>query len=319
MVAQQAGVAKSTVSRVLNGRGGVTPATEALVMEAVERLNYHPDPVARKLSFGQTSLVGLNDAYGNRRLIPYVMLFRNHFAAAIASSGLRVEEVPSSPDGLPEWLPDAMVLAGVHDDDPRLAHLRRANIPFVVVGKAEGERWVCPDDFDGGRQVGEHLTNLGHRDLLLLMGDNQPGGLLGAAYPKHGDAARVRGFRSVLAEESTNVFIARCDFTSLGAFLAVQRALRAHPFTAVFALTDEMAVGAVRAVEESGRHVPDDVSVVGFDDLPEVGEKLTTVRQDVRVVAVTAVELLGEALRAEPPRSVSVPVQLVVRGTTSRR
>lgn len=318
MVAQQAGVAKSTVSRVLNNRGRVAAATKVLVLEAVERLNYNPDPVARELSFGHTALVGLNDAYGNRRLVPYVMLFRNHFAAALASSGFRVVEVPSKTNGLPEQLPDAMVLAGVYDDDPRLEYLRRADVPFVVVGKAEGERWVCPDDFDGGRQAAEHLLKLGHQNMLLLMGDDRN---FSPSYPKHGDAERARGFRKAVesSQTETRITVARCDFTSLGAFLAVRRAFETDTFTAIFALTDEMAVGAVRAAEDSGRHVPGDISVVGFDDLPEIGETLTTVRQDVRKVALVAVELLSEALRGEHARSVQLPVQLVVRGTTARR
>ncbi len=319
-VAKQAGVAKSTVSRVVNGKGGVTSSTEARVLRAITKLGYSPDPVAQELSRGRILQIGLNEAYGNRRLIPYAMLFRDYFAKGLASSGFRITDVPSKPDGLPEHLADALVLTGVYDEDPRLSYLRTAGIPFVVMGKVEGERWVCPDDFDGGRQAGDHLMKLGHRKVLVVMGEKRPSDLLSASYPKHGDAQRLQGFRAALEPyKDAEFYVARCDFTTLGAFLAVQRALKTHDFTGVFALTDEMAVGVVRAVEEQGYRVPGDVSVVGFDDMPELGGALTTVRQDIREIAATTVVLLREALEGTPARGVQVPVRLVARHTTARR
>ncbi len=106
----------------------------------------------------------------------------------------------------------------------------------------------------------------------------------------------------------------------LGAYRALRRALDAgRRFSAVFAASDEMAQGAVAALEDAGLGVPRDVSVVGFDDLPEFGEGLTTVRQDIGKVAETAVTLLKEGLAGKPVRHEVIPVQLVVRGTTARR
>ena len=90
-------------------------------------------------------------------------------------------------------------------------------------------------------------------------------------------------------------------------------------FSAVFAASDEMALGVLAALEDLGLNVPGDVSVVGFDDLPEVGEGLTTVRQDVGDIAARAVKLLKEGWRGEPLRSEVVPVKLIVRGTTARK
>jgi LacI family transcriptional regulator len=115
-------------------------------------------------------------------------------------------------------------------------------------------------------------------------------------------------------------FLLDGDFTTLGAYRAVRRALeQGLRFSAVFAASDEMAIGAIAALEDMGLRVPLDVSVVGFDDLPEIGEGLTTVRQDIGKIAATVVALLKEGLQGMPVRHEVVPVQLIVRGTTSRR
>src|SRR5690606_9664479 len=90
-------------------------------------------------------------------------------------------------------------------------------------------------------------------------------------------------------------------------------------FSAVFAATDEMALGCLTALGDASVRVPGEVSVIGFDDMPEVGESLTTVRQEIAGVARVAVELLHEGLRGEPVRDVRVPVRLIVRGTTAER
>src|SRR5690606_6551208 len=103
------------------------------------------------------------------------------------------------------------------------------------------------------------------------------------------------------------------------AYRAVARDLADSAYTAVFAATDELANGAIAALADAGLRVPSDVSVVGFDDMPEVGEDLTTVRQDIAAIARTAVELLHEALNGAQVRALRVPVSLVVRGTTAER
>ena len=204
-----------------------------------------------------------------------------------------------------------MVLFGVHDDDARIPYLQKQGVPFVLEGHAPGQRWVRADDYSGGRQATEHLLRLGHTDILHLGGDP----LGQAAFD------RLRGYRGALAEAG-GATLEPLDggFTVLGAYRVLRQTIAAGVrFSAVFAASDEMAQGAIAALEDSGLNVPKDVSVVGFDDLPEFGEGLTTVRQDIGQVAETAVSLLKEGLRGEPVRSEVIPVQLVVRGTTARR
>lgn len=310
-VALAAGVSTGTVSRVLNGRPGVKATTKTAVLEAVTRLEYRPDTAARQLSGGRAKRIGFHVSAHNSRFSPFYMLFMEHLIAGFEEDGYRLDDIPSRPDGLPARLPDGMVLFGVHDDDLRIPYLEAQGVPFVLEGHAPGQRWVRADDLSGGRQATEHLVRLGHTDILHLGGDLS------------GQAAfdRLRGYRDVLVENGlAPLEPLNGGFSVLGAYRAVRRAWEAGiSFSALFAASDEMARGAIVALEDAGLQVPGDVSVVGFDDLLEFGEGLTTVRQDIAKVAETAVALLKEGLAGEPVRHEVVPVQLVVRGTTARR
>jgi len=312
-VARRAGVSIGTVSRVLNVRGGVRPATRAKVIAAIEHLGYRPDRAARELSVRRPVTIGLSTAYGHRRLIPFFVLFLEHLIEELATSGLRLRDVPTGSDGLPTEQADAFILLGAHEDDPRLAALERQGVPFVLVGHKEGVRSVAADDVAGGRLAGEHLTALGHRDVVYVAGDER----------SQSFADRLEGLRQALgAAGAPPPRVLTCtDPSALGAYRAMRAYLERgeRGFTAVFAGTDEIAVGCIAALEDAGLAVPGDVSVVGFDDMPEIGESLTTVRQDIAEVARVAVELLHEGLRGASVRDVRVPVRLVERGTTAER
>ena len=322
-VAAAAGVSVSTVSRVLNDRPGVKARTKQIVLDTIERLNYTPDLTARELSFRQAARVGLTTSYGNRRLTPFATLFREQLFKELYQQGFRYEDVSALPTGMPERVTDVMILAGLLDDDPRVAYMRDRGVPFVVLGDADNTHSVVSDDYQGGYQAAEHLLRLNHKDVLLVSGGSprphKP------QFTTLGQAAfeRQRGFGDALAAAGVPFGpkqVLPGDFTTLGGFLAVDRALKAGAeFSAVFALSDEMAEGAVTALEEAGLRVPGDVSVVGYDDLPEIGETFTTVRQDIGGFVATTVDLLREALEGEPPRHVKLPVKLVVRGTTAKR
>lgn len=312
-VARLAGVSTGTVSRVLNNRTGVHARTRQLVMNAMQSLEYRPDQAARELSFRQSTKVGLSIGLGSRRLIPFFMLFLEYLITELQADGYRLEEIPTRKDGLPERLTDAMILHGAHDDDPRIAYLQKQKIPFVLVGHSEGVRWVMPDDYNGGLEATRHLLRLGHKNILHVSGlmNNQT------------FHDRYRGFQDALKEagiKAKREWLLDGDFTTLSSYRAVRKTYeKGSKASAIFAASDEMALGAIAALEDVGLRVPLDVSVVGFDDLPEISEKLTTVRQDIQAIAARAVTLLKEGLRNEPVRHELIPVQLMVRGTTARR
>jgi LacI family transcriptional regulator len=315
-VARHAAVSVGTVSRALNDRAGVHPDTRRRVRDAVAALGYAPDEAARELAVRRPVTVGMSVAHGQRRLTPFFVLFLEHLLEGFASSGLRVRDVPTGPNGLPTEETDAVVLLGAHPDDPRIAHLQARGRPFVLVGHRDGVRSVAADDVAGGRLAAEHLLRLGHRSFLHVTGDRS-----GQAF-----ADRERGFRAALAaagggEPPLAAPALVCDdLTALGAYRALRAYLVDAPApTAIFAATDELAVGCLAAVTDLGMRVPHDVSLVGFDDLPEIGAGLTTIRQDFGALASVTIDLLLEGLRGEPVRAVRLPVHLLARGTTAER
>jgi LacI family transcriptional regulator len=313
-VARHAGVSVGTVSRALNDRAGVHPDTRRRVRDAVAALGYAPDQAARELAIRRPVTVGLSVAHGHRRLTPFFVVFLEHLLDGLASSGLRVRDVPTGPDGLPTEETDAVVLLGAHPDDPRITHLQALGRPFVLVGHRDGVRSVAADDVAGGRLAAEHLLRLGHRSLLHVTGD------------PHGQAFgdRHRGFREALAAalgaDRTAPVLVCDDLTTLGAYRALRRYLADAPApTAIFAATDELAVGCLAAAADLGLRVPHELSVIGFDDLPEIGAGLTTIRQDFGALARVTIDLLLEGLRGDPVRAVRLPVHLLARGTTAER
>lgn len=311
-IARAAGVSTGTVSRVLNNRAEVKQQTRQKVLAVIKKLNYQPDQSARTLSFRQGNRIGLH-IHGLRRLTPFYMLFLEYLVEALSQDGYRLQEIPSDKDGLPQYLTDGMILFGAYDADPRVKHLQANAIPFVLVGHQDGVRWVSPDDFDGGYQATQYLLELGHKDIV-----NVAGALTG-----QGDIERYSGYKQALLDAGLEVrrdYVVDGKFTTLGGYRAVRKAHeQGLRFSAIFAASDEMAVGALAALEDVGLKVPLEVSVIGFDDLPEVGEQLSTIRQHIDKVAASAVTLLKEALAGDPVRHELVPVELVIRSTTARK
>lgn len=312
-VATNAGVSSGTVSRVLNNRPGVNSYTKGRVLDSMKRLGYRPDQAARELSFARNTTIGLHVAYGVGRLQPFFSIFLSHLAAELRDSGLRFEEIGSLKNGLPDRILDGMVLFGAHDADPRIPHLREKQIPFVLLGHADGVSCVAADDIDGGRQAAEHLLQLGHHKIACILG----------GLHSQGEYDRLRGFQDRLSTSGivlNEEYIFDGEFTGLGGYRAMRRALEAGcDATAVFAASDEMAVGAIAAAEDHGLRVPLSLSVVGFDDIEGIaGNRLTTVRQSIGDLAHHAVALLQAELSGKTAGKKVLPVQLVVRKSTAR-
>lgn len=309
-VARAAGVSTGTVSRALNGRYGIKEETRQAILAVVKALNYQPDQAARELSFRQTTRIGFH-IHSKRKLSPFFMLFLKHLVQELGAGGYRLEEIPGRPDGLLEYLTDGVILLGAHSDDQRIPYLQKHQIPFVLVGRDQDIRWIAPDDFDGGYQATRHLLRLGHTAIMHLTGSR--------GVP--GEYDRYQGYRAALAEAGLELLpelVLAGDFTTLGAYRTVRKACEEGlNFSAIFAASDEMAIGAIAALEDMQLKVPTDISVIGFDDLPETGESLTTIRQDIALIAHEAIKLLKEGLAGEKVRHRVVPVQLVVRNTTA--
>jgi LacI family transcriptional regulator len=329
-VAQAAGVSAMTVSNVLNGRRGrVSPATVSLVEDAIARLGYVPDGAARALSARSSGIVALVYRGGGDRPAlanPHDSELVGEVERWVSRSGRHLmihaaDDVVTTAGNLRTWNVDGAILVGVLA--PQVAELRRlSGVPMVLVDTADdGFATVGVDDVGGGRLAGDHLAGLGHRRTAFVGPDPAAGGVI---------ADRFRGWREALAAHGagSDDRVLRTTSSSFEAGLDAATRLLAAPElpTAVFCTADILAIGLLKGLLGAGVRVPEDVSVIGFDDLPEcrhLTPTLTTVRQDVPAKARSAVDLLtqvmgraADAVATAPPRA-TLPVELVLRETVA--
>jgi LacI family transcriptional regulator len=307
-IAARAGVSKGTVSRVINARTTVAASTRVRVLAVMEELGYRPDPAARELSMRTQHTLGLSLARAERRLAPYFVLFRQALFRELQELGIPVEELDEDLASY-KRLPSAVLVMSAGATDPRLEFLLGAGITTVLVGHHESLSCVAPADEDGAYQATRHLLELGHREVALLSGASSLQGVMD----------RERGFTRALTHYDTKkVAHLVGNFELLGGYRAVRRAWETgERFTALFCESDEMAVGAIAALEDLGVQVPQQVSVVGFDGMPELPYSLTTIRQDIPSIARGAAQLIIEALSGQTPRSIISPVTLSLGATTA--
>lgn len=309
-VAHKSGVSKGTISRVLNGRDGVNPETRAQVLSVVELLGYVPDPGARQLARRGRHVIGLALDGDERRGSTYYGILRDALEERLSSEGYSTQIQRDNQIGIDL---DGVILLGVHLDDPRPTLLEQQKIPFAMVGRSlERQSWVDVDNHGGLLSAVRHLTNLGHQRIAHLSG----------AHTGQASVQRLEGYRTAMQAAKLELdkrLIWDGDFTELGGYRAVRRSLEAGlSFSAIAAASDEMAIGAIAALEDAGRRVPWDVSVTGFDDLPVAARaNLTTVRQPIFEVGTRAAELLLERMSGKTASSDLIPTTLVVRHSTA--
>ncbi|MFC3834344.1 LacI family DNA-binding transcriptional regulator [Deinococcus rufus] len=307
-IAREAGVSTGTVSRVLNGHSTVAERTRTHVMDVIARLGYSPDPAARHLSWRTGHTLGVSLDRDDPMLHPYQVLFRRALDSHTAPLGVQVIDLRADLTRLTR-LPSAVLVMHAIDRDPRLDYLREQGVPAVLIGHHPEFSWVAPDDEGGAHLATTQLVQAGHRRLAYLGH--------GASQVAHD---RERGFLQAARAVGAQTTVIGSDFTVLGGYRAVRRAWETGTrFTGLFAQSDESAAGAVAALEDLGLRVPQDVSVVGFDGLPElpVHVRLTTVAQDIPRIAATAITLVQEAIAGLPPRGESIPVTLIPGATVA--
>lgn len=326
-VAARAGVSHQTVSRVLNGHPHVAARTRERVRLAITELGYRPNGAARALVTGSTRTLGLVTVnisqYGPAqtlvgleaaaRLAGYSLSVAVLDEATAAALGEAVERfAASSVDALVLHTSDAATVAalgGLNSPVPLVA------VQVAPDDAADHDALAVSVDHEGGaRSAVRHLLDLGHRTVHHVAG------------PRTSTEARrrVRGWRAELrAAGSVAPPVVHGDWGPASGFAAGRR-LVAHragggEMTAVFVGNDQMALGVLNALHAAGLAVPDDVSVVGFDDVPEAAyyrPPLTTVRQDFAELGRRGVRLVLGRLRGETVRVDPVVPELVVRGTT---
>ncbi|WP_255817342.1 substrate-binding domain-containing protein [Kineococcus sp. TRM81007] len=322
-VARAAGVSPKTVSRVLNGSSQVRPEVRERVHAAVARLGYRRNGAARALAAGRTDVIGIvapeTDLHGvAQHVLDVERAARERGLGTVVvttGDGEGDDAVRRAVDRAVSLGAEGVVVAEPLLRDPAVLDAF-ADVPLVVPGELASphplHRSVAAAEEEGARLATEHLLGLGHGTVDHVAG---PASWRPAVLRERGWRAALRA-AGALAPEPV-----RGDWSARSGYDATRELLVRGPFTALFAANDSMAIGAGRALQEAGLRVPGDVSVVGFDDLPEAGflwAPLSSVRQDIAGVARRAVELLAGAMAGEPAPVGAPPVraELVVRASS---
>lgn len=324
-IAELANVSRSTVSRVVNNHPNVRPSVRDRVMRVIEEQGYAPNAAARSLASQRSSVLGL--------LIPRSAAFTfsdpffSHVIQGIQSechsrgyflmlSMLAAEMEQSFYQRIVRSRHfDGVLMLSSDIDDPLLPLLIKDRYPLVLIGRHpyfDDVAWVDVDNRDGARQATEHLLALGHQRIATITGTLQQAVAI----------SRRDGYRQALlaaGQQPQPELIAEGDFTQEGGRQAMVRLLGAtlRP-TAVFVASDTMALGALQALDEAGLRVPEDIALVGFDDLPGSASStppLTTVHQPVADLGSAAADLLISAIERQerPEEHRRLPTSLVVR------
>lgn len=318
-IAREAGVAQSTVSRVLNG-GSVAPETRRRVLAAVAKYDFEPSQAARSLVGASSGLIGvvIRDLTN-----PFYPVMVKAMERVLHEQGLRlslVTDVMTAEEGLAllrrEGV-DGVVFTSAVRDEPLAHRMLGHGIPVVLCHRTLEDfpaDQVEADNDRAGRLAAEHLLSLGHRRIAMVCG------LAGASTAQQ----RGRGFREgVRAGEGVTVTEIDGAYDYATAYDAVRTLLAgAEPPTALFCHNDVMAYAALNAAAAAGVAVPRELSVVGCDDVPlSAWERidLTTVRQPLERIAQVGVELLLDRLENPdaPLRHEVLPVEFVGRSTTA--
>lgn len=321
-VARVAGVSQKTVSRVVNGEPHVSPEVRDRVLRVIRELDYRPNNAARALLLGRYRRIGVvtlgTALYGPSTLLSALerAMQRAGYSFALAGT-LEGQRVSVAVESLLEQGVDGIVLSEPIDEGTPLRF--SADVPVVSLGEGmeltEGVGAVVgADGVAAARMATEHLLGLGHRTVWHLPG------------PQDWYAARdrLRGWREALEAVGAPEppLPTEGDWSPASGYAAYRQLAQLSDVTAVFAANDDMAIGALRAFAEAGLAVPDDVSIVGYDDIPAapyLSPPLTTVRQDFTAVADHAVDTLIAMIegKARPDRHTALAVELAVRASTA--
>lgn len=323
-VAAAAGVSHQTVSRVLNGSDKVSTKTRDRVHKAIKDLGYRRNSVARALVTRKSGIIGIITTtsvhHGPTSILLAIELAAREAGYFTGVAPLDVstpESLRSAVDHFLGLAVEAVVIVAPLVEMAEDIDLVDIPVPVVAVrspaiAQAAGVLSVSVDQENGARQAVRHLLDLGHTDIAHVPGP-----------PDWSEArARESEWRAVMAEAGlpTREPLARGWNSEVGYTVGLRLAREGGP-TAVFAGNDELALGLIRAFHEAGLSVPEDVSIVGFDDIPTAKfyiPRLTTVRQDFPQLGRLVVSTLVKAIEGEPSvKPISLPARLIVRESTA--
>lgn len=339
-IADMVGVSRATVSNAYNRPDRLTAELREQILSTASRLGYAgPDPAARQLRLGRAGVVGLlfTEPLSYAFSDPAATLFLGAVARECETADAGLLLLPSPPDAdaantIRRAVVDAMCIYSMPEDHEAVDAVLERRLPTVFVDqpRIRGTAFVGVDDRHGGRLLGEHVRDLGHRRIGILTPRLLPDDYTGPVGRERLAATTYRVFRerlggienALLGRQDPDATVTAQEHSNTPeAGEAGTHALldREPGITAVLALTDQLALGALRAARARGLAVPDDLTVTGFDDIPAAATTdppLTTVRQPLADKGTVAGQLLLQLVRTEPAEERLLDLQLAVRGSS---
>lgn len=329
-IAKQVGVSRSTVSRVVNGSPNVRPEVRQHVLEYIQELGYQPHAAARSLASQRSGMIGLvlPQTVSSFFTDPYFPFLTQGIAYGCNNNDLTLslflvenkeDEKKIYPRIARRGFLDGIFVQSGHSGDTMIDFIRKSSLPVVILGRPfepEGFNYIDVDNLNAAVTATRHLIGIGYKRIAHITGS------------KHSTVTidRLTGYKKALTDAGREIdpaIIAEGDFTERSGYEAMQKLLPARP-DAVFAASDVMAVGAIRAIFEAGLRVPEDIAMVGFDDVPIANlthVPLTTIRQPIAQMGMKAVEFLIDLIAngSTPHRSVILNTELIVRESCGAR
>jgi len=321
-VARASGVSYATVSRVLSGYEFVKESTRKRVMEAVKRLGYVANLQARSLAGGHSRIIGLLVPNLDNSYVGTIMrgidqeLDRANFDMILYTSHRHPANESFYVSVIANGLPEGLLLIAPLVPMTYLDALRERDFPYILIDQADtadNSSVVEATNWQGAYEATRYLCQLGHTRIAFVKG----------TISIRSAVDRLRGFKAALADCNIPLreeLLIEGDFQQRTGYEATKALLQSvtPPPTAIFASNDLSALGAMEAARECGFRIPDDISIIGFDDIPHaslVYPRLTTVRQPLEEMGQVAVKMLLERIkdRSHPPQRVTLATQLVIR------
>jgi len=323
-IAKETGFSVNTASRVLNNKPDVSAETKRTILEAAKKMGYRPNKLARGLRSNKTQTVGVIVAdIANPYFSALVKSLQENMRRYDYSIILEDtnEDYKQEEEAIQVMLServDGLIISPVQTGRETIIDLERSYLPFVLLGRHFDDLdtdYVTLDDVQGGMLATEHLIDQGHEHIALIDGPLQISSAQG----------RLKGYRNALKKHGLSIcepFLRTGAVTMLDGYRVATELLRVDPKpTAIFAFSDFVALGVMRAVREAGLRIPDDVAIVGYDDVGIAAcltVPLTTVSMPREEMGKRAVEILHEKIsrKTDLHYHVKLPTRLVVREST---
>jgi LacI family transcriptional regulator len=323
-IALKSGVSRSTVSRVINGDQKVSEQTREAVMKVIQEVNFQPNLAARGLAAKRTNIIGLVIPTGISKLFtdPYFPQLIRGVSTSCNAHQYTVMLWLAEPEFerrtisqiLYNGLLDGVIVSSMVMDDSIVQSLYESKMPFLLVGRHPklDVNYIDVDNIQGGMDATLHLLQTNHKRVATITGP------LNMIAGNDRYAGYLKAHQS-MGVEVDPLLMAEGNFTEEGGYQAMQKLLLAAP-DAVFAASDTTAIGAIRAIHEAGLRTPEDISIVGFDDLQvaaQVNPPLTSIRQPTERMGSLAMDTLLDVIQhpQEPTRHIVLNTELIIRSS----